>query len=303
MRILVTGASGLLGLNFCLKMAKSHDITGIIHRNALKDVPFRCVQTDLTEPNILQGLIADYQPQFVLNCAAMADVEACERHPEQAKRINAEMPGELASICEEKKIKMVHISTDAVFDGRKGNYCEEDEPNPLSVYASSKLAGEKNVMLINTQALVVRTNFYGFSISGRHSLAEFFLKHLLKRKEVNGFVDVIFCPLYVADLTETLMQMVYKNLSGLYHVVSPECLSKYEFGVNIAKIFGCDPALVRPSSIAQSGLTAPRPPRLDLNIGKLQSEKIVPPAQAEGLEHFYQDYQAGLPERIKSYAL
>jgi len=103
MRILVTGASGLLGLNFCLKMAKSHDITGIIHRNALKYVPFRCVQTDLREPNILQRLIADYQPQLVLNCSAIADVEACERHPEQAKRLNAEMPGELASICEEKK--------------------------------------------------------------------------------------------------------------------------------------------------------------------------------------------------------
>jgi dTDP-4-dehydrorhamnose reductase len=302
MRILVTGASGLLGLNFCLNMAETHDITGVTHDHALRDVPFRCVQADLTNSGVFAKLISDFRPDLVLHCAAMANVDACEKNPEVAMRINAEVPGELAEVCRGKRIRFVHISTDAVFDGRKGNYSEEDEPHPLSVYAASKLAGEKKVQEKDPGALVARVNFYGFSLSGSRSLAEFFLENLVAAKSVNGFVDVMFCPLYAPDLAVILMQMVQKELNGLFHVVSPECLSKYSFGVSIAKKFGFDPALIKPISVMEGGLAARRSPRLDLNTEKLQGEKIDPPGQPQGLDHFYQDRQAGLPEKIKSFA-
>jgi dTDP-4-dehydrorhamnose reductase len=302
MRILVTGASGLLGLNFCLTLADSHQIIGVTHSHALKDVPFRSVQTNLSSPGSITRLITDHHPQLVIHCAAMANVDACENQPEQAMHINAEVPGELAAMCCENKIKLVHISTDAVFDGLRGDYSEEDETNPLSVYASSKLAGEQTILRNYPQALIARVNFYGFSLSGSRSLAEFFLERLSTGQPVNGFVDVMFCPLYVADLIEILMKMVSKDLSGLYHVVSSESLSKYSFGASIARKFGFDPGLIQPISVMESGLTARRSPRLDLNVEKLVGEKIELPNQAKGMERFYLDYLAGLPDKIKKFA-
>ena len=303
MRILVTGASGLLGLNFCLKMADEHQLTGVTHSSSLRDLPFESVQCDLLAPGVIRRLLDTYRPQLVLHCAAMANMDACENQPEQAMAINARVPGELAAECNSRRIKLAHLSTDAVFDGRKGDYSEEDEPNPLSVYASSKLAGEQNVLKANPEAIVARVNFYGFSVSRSRSLAEFFLNRLSTGNPVNGFVDVMFCPLYVADLIDVIMKMVDNELKGLYHVVSPESLSKYTFGVNIARKFGYDPALVKPVSVAEGGLTARRSPRLDLSIDKLKNEKILPPDQAAGMNHFYQEFMSGLPEKIKSFAL
>jgi dTDP-4-dehydrorhamnose reductase len=145
-------------------------------------------------------------------------------------------------------------------------------------------------------------NFYGFSLSGSRSLAEFFLDRLSTGQMVNGFVDVMFCPLYVRDLVEVLMQMVEKDLSGIYHVVSPESLSKYSFGISIARKFGFDHGLIQPISVMESGLTAKRSPRLDLNVEKLIGEKIDLPGQAQGMERFYQDHQAGLADKIKKMA-
>jgi dTDP-4-dehydrorhamnose reductase len=164
------------------------------------------------------------------------------------------------------------------------------------------LTGEQNVMQNHPHALITRVNFYGFSLSGSRSLAEFFLDRLGAGQPVNGFVDVMFSPLYVNDLVEILMQMVKKDISGLYHVVSPESLSKYSFGVSIARKFGFDPRLIQPISVMESGLTAKRSPRLDLNVEKLLSEKLKLPSQGQGMERFYMDYQAGLPDKIKKLA-
>lgn len=302
MRILVTGASGLLGLNFCLNLAESQEITGITHTNSLVGTPFKCVEADLAKKDDLFQIVETYEPDLIVHCAAMANVDACEKDPEQAKRINSDLPGELASICKEGDIRLVHVSTDAVFDGKKGDYSEEDDPNPLSVYAVSKLEGERKVIKNYPDALVVRVNFYGFSLSGSRSLAEFFLNQLSQGHPVNGFVDVMFCPLYVADLVDVLIAMASKRLKGLFHAVSSESLSKYAFGLKIAEKFGFERNLIQPVSVVEGNLTARRSLKLSLNTEKLLGEKIILPDQNSGLDRFYQDYLSGLPEKIKSFS-
>lgn len=303
MRILVTGASGLLGLNFCLSMAERHTITGITHTHALNNPPFGNLRADLVDQEMMRKLILENKPEMVLNCAAMANVDDCEKNQRAAQATNADLPGNIAVICHEENIKLVHISTDAVFDGKMGDYSEEDEPHPLSVYASTKLEGEEKVLKNNPQALVARVNFYGFSLGGKRSLAEFFLNNLREKRQVNGFVDVMFCPLYTPHLAEILMAMVEKDLKGIYHVVSPECLSKYAFGTRIARKFGFDTNLIQPVSVTEGGLTAMRSPKISLNIEKLQAEKIEPPSQDCGIDQFYQDYLAGVPQKILSFAV
>ncbi len=302
MRILVTGASGLLGLNLSLHLKSVHKVLGILHTQELREPPFRTFKDDYSDFVSLESLISKARPDLLINCAAMANLDTCESQPEEAHHVNAELPGALAVICKKKGIRFIHISTDAVFDGRMGDYSEEDVPNPISVYAKTKFEGESMVAGEYPEAIIARVNFYGYSLSGKRSLAEFFLNNLKAGNKVNGFVDVMFCPLYVTDLVNTLMQMVDKELKGLFHVVSPETLSKYAFGVKIANRFGFDKDLIQPKSVTASDLRAARSPRLSLKIDKLKKSEIIPPGQDDCIEHFYRHYEENLPEKIKAYS-
>lgn len=301
MRILVTGASGLLGLNLCLMSAHDHELVGVVNRQNLRDAPFPTRQADLLQDDAVAWLLDETLPEYVIHCAAVANVDSCERDPETARQLNALVPAQLADLCRQRRIGFLHVSTDAVFDGRRGGYTEEDRPNPLSVYARTKLEGEQGVLAANQDALVIRVNFYGFSLSGTRSLAEFFLYNLLAGEQVKGFTDVHFCPLYVADLVEIMFMMIARKLSGLYHVVSPECLSKYDFGQRIARKFGLNENLIQPVSVDDGNLLAKRSPNLTLRVDKLMAAGIRLPDQAAGLERFYTNYRHGYPELIKSY--
>jgi dTDP-4-dehydrorhamnose reductase len=299
-RFLVTGASGLLGLNFALYTCQQHEVIGVVNQHALKHAPFAVQQLELNQPGAARQLVQSVRPQVILHCAAMANVDACENQPELAQRVNAELPGELAALAAEFDCKMVHISTDAVFNGEKGNYSEEDVPAPLSVYARTKLAGEEAVLTANPRAIVARVNFYGWSITGRRSLAEFFFSHLAASENMKGFTDVHFCPLEVHDLSDLLLEMAAKDLLGIYHVVSSESLSKFEFGQRLARQFGLDASLIQPVSWRDAGLQAARSPELTLNTAKLK--KVLQhdlPDQAHGMARFAQSLSDGLPYVIR----
>jgi dTDP-4-dehydrorhamnose reductase len=303
-RFMVTGASGLLGLNFALAVdGRQHQVTGVDNRNPLGWINFATLQADLTENGIIETLVDEIKPDVILHCAAMANVDDCEKRPQMAQRVNAELPGQIAEVAQKHQIKMVHISTDAVFDGQKGNYSESDVPAPLSVYARTKYEGELAVLSANPLALVTRVNFYGWSISGTRSLAEFFVNNLADGKEVKGFTDILFCPLMVLDLAATLVEAAAKDLSGLYHTVGPESMSKYAFGVAIARQFGFDEALVKPASVLEGDLSAARSPNLTLSTEKLAQALGHPlPGFAQGLAKFHDQYRHGFPQLIRSLA-
>jgi dTDP-4-dehydrorhamnose reductase len=299
-RVLVTGASGLLGIHLALQASRRHSVVGVVHTNDLMGVPFRVQQADLAQPGRPAALLEQVQPQVVVHCAALANLDACEQQPELAWRLNAEVPGELAQACAHAGIKLVHISTDAVFDGLRGDYREEDTPSPAGVYARSKLEGERRVALANPQAVIARVNFYGWSLSGQRSLAEFFYNNLSAGKQVNGFTDVLFCPLLTSDLADVLMAMVAKDLSGLYHVVSRESLSKYQFGCRIAEIFGLDAGLITPTTWRSAGLKAPRAPNLVLRSDKLASALgSALPEQQAGLLRLFAQQRDGLAQQVR----
>jgi len=304
-RILVTGASGLLGLNFSLQHAAQHEITGVVNSQALRpQAPFKVLSADLSLPGSGTALLEAEQPEVLLHCAAVANLETAEKDPALARRVNAELPGELAEASRRLGVRMVHLSTDAVFDGMHGPYSESDQPNPVSAYARSKWAGELAVAAANPQAIIARVNFYGWSLTGRRSLAEFFFNALSAGKPANGWTDVFFCPLEVNTLGSLLLEMAQQGLEGLYHVVSPECLSKYEFGCRLAQSFGFDETFVKPTRVAESGLSAARSPDLRLSTEKLSRDLgHALPVQAEGLARFRKQYTDGYPERLRSLAV
>jgi len=302
MRLLITGSSGLLGLNLALDAMRSHQVIGV-DRDTLRSVPFELCNADLLDPDAVYRIVAQSKPDAVIHCAALADVDVCEAKPDLAYQMNANLPAQLADVCARRKIRLIHISTDAVFDGQKaGVYVESDQPNPQGVYAQTKLEGERSVMQVNPMAIVARVNFYGWSLSGKRSLAEFFINNLGAGKTVNGFTDVLFCPMLVNHLGEVLLAMLERSLRGLYHVVGPQAMSKYQFGVEVARKFGLKDNLISPQSVDKSSLTARRSHNLWLSTHKLSTDlDMTLPAFSTGLDEFYAQYRQGYPQKIRSY--
>lgn len=300
MRILVTGASGLLGLNLALEASQQHEVFGSVYENEILTRSFKVLQSDLTEPGALEKLVDTCDPEWVINCAALANLEACEANPALAKKLNSELPEKLANYVAKGGARLVHISTDAVFDGTRGNYTEEDKPNPLSVYARSKLDGEQAVQHANPDAVIARVNIYGWSLSGRRSLAEWFVNNLSAENSIMGFTDVYFCPLHVKHLAKILLLMLERELKGMYHVVSSECCSKFDFGRRLAGLFSLDESLIEPYSVSDSDLTAARSRNLTLKAAKLNNALGVnTPGIDTGLEEFFNEFEIGYPGFIQ----
>jgi dTDP-4-dehydrorhamnose reductase len=181
-------------------------------------------------------------------------------------------------------------------------YTEEDEPSPPGVYSQTKLEGERMVQQVNLQAIIARVNFYGWSLGSRRSLGEFFVSDLSEGRNVNGFTDVIFCPMWVNHLSLTLLEMLEKNLHGLYHVIGAQAMSKYQFGVEVARTFGLRASLIEPQSVERSDLTARRSHNLWLSIHKLSTDLgHAVPDFSTGLDGFYTQFQQGYPQKIRSY--
>ncbi|HXQ34027.1 MAG TPA: SDR family oxidoreductase [Anaerolineales bacterium] len=302
MKLLITGASGLLGINLAMEAIREHEVIGV-DRGKLKSAPFQILKADLLHRNAVDSVLDSAQPDAVINCAALANLEECEEYPDRARILNADIPGELATACAGRNIHFIHLSTDAVFDGTKeGFYTEEDEPNPQGIYAQTKLDGERAVQNANSQAIIARVNFYGWSLTNRRSLGEFFVNNLSEEKYVSGFTDVIFCPMLVNHTARLLLAMLEKNLSGLYHVVGEQAMSKYQFGVEVARKFGLKQSHISPKSVEGSDLTVRRSHNLWLSIHKLSTDLGSQiPEFSTGLEEFYTQYQQGYPQKIRGY--
>jgi len=270
--LLVTGASGFLGGTVCLEaLASGRPVVGTVHLNSGPREGLRLVAVDLTKATAARDLLARIQPRWVVNCAGFTNVDACERDPEQAQLLNVELPRILAAECAEAGVGFVHISTDAVFDGQRGNYSEEDVPDPLNVYARTKLDGERAVLDALPEALVIRTNFIGASQSGRVGLADWIASTLESGEHVRGFIDVTFAPLLTNELARIILGATEASLRGLYHAAARDACTKHEFACKIAAALGFDTSLVDRASIADAKLAAPRPLNMSLSSSRLEA--------------------------------
>ena len=204
-RLLVTGVTGLLGINLALDAVKrGYEVLGWVNTRRLEGVPFEQDVVSLEDLSLLPEELEQARADAVIHCAAIANLDVAQKDPELARRVNAEAPGVLAETARKMSIPFVQISTDSVFDGAVGNFREDDLPNPQNIYAQSKLAGEEAVCQAYSEALIARVVFYGWSPSGSRSLAVFVYNNLSQGKPINGFTDSIFSPLYVRDLTDAL---------------------------------------------------------------------------------------------------
>lgn len=285
-RLLITGASGLLGGNLVRDFASQHDVSGVYHSHRLVVKGAKMIRADLSDPELVGRVVGKVQPEILIHCAAATDVDRCERDEAWAWQLNRDMAAQVAQQAARVGAKMIHISTDAVFDGQDAGYDEEATPEPINVYGESKLAGEGAVQDANRDALVLRTNLFGLSVSGRQrGLLAWFRRRLEAGEPTPGFGDVWFSPILVNTLGEWLLELAEADVRGILHVGGGTCMTKYEFGREVARSFGLDPGLVRRSTVDEAGLEAPRPRRLCLDSSKaadLLGRRL--PEVSDGLE-------------------
>lgn len=299
--ILITGASGLLGANMVLSAQRQgRAALAVSHEHPIYRPGLETIQADLSQEDQAMLLLARYRPRQVIHCAAATNVDWCESHPEEALRLNAGMPRHLAAAAERIGARFVYISTDSVFAGDAGNYGEASEPCPGNVYARTKLEGEREVQTILPDALVARTNIYGWNAQEKKSLAEWILDELEQGHAVRGFSDVYFNPLLATDLSEILFEVMDRGLTGVFNMVGSEPISKYAFAREVAQTFGYDPERVLESRLGASALSAPRPRNTTLQTDKIANALGRPmPSVAAGLQRFKQQRENGFVAELK----
>ncbi len=273
MRIGITGASGMLGTALVSRLSQSFQVYATSRSKGIegKNIEWDCL--DLTDIPLLNKWLNKVKPDMVIHCAAIVNVDACEDNVEMATRLHVETTEVIANYLDTNNGRLIYISTDSVFDGKKQTpYNETDLANPLNIYARTKLMGEQPVLSM-VNGLILRTNIIGWTQEGNTSFAEWVIRGLIDNAPLNLFYDVHFSPLHVDELSLIIENIIERPVYGLYHFASSDNISKYDFGVQMAKVFGLSDSNINRASVEDVDFKAERPKNMALNSEKL-AEKL-----------------------------
>ncbi len=294
MKLYITGIAGLLGNNIVKKLVNRCEITGVdILDLNIPNISYE--KFSLYETELLRKHLTAVKPDALIHTAAAVNVDECEENIEWARKLNEEVTGDIAKICRDLGIKLVYISSDAVFDGKDDKlYTETDPVNPLNVYARTKLGGEKQVLTCDRN-LVFRTNIYGQNIQDKKSFGEWIVSSLEEGKTLNMFEDIDFSPILVSDLAEIIYKALEVDLCGLYHVCATGCISKYEFGIKLKEIFNLHTGTINKAQSELMHFKAERSKHMGMSNEKIKKDlgiKIRTPE--ESIREFKRLYDEAL---------
>ncbi|MCK5019780.1 MAG: SDR family oxidoreductase [Candidatus Peribacteraceae bacterium] len=271
--IFITGGSGLLGSNLA-KMAilKFNDVYSnfLNHYVQIEGVTFN--KLDLSNPAECD-YINTLRPDYIIHCAALTNLDYCEKHPDEAYQHNVLATKNMIDIANKCGSKFIFISTDSVFDGNRGNYSEKDATNPISIYAKTKYDAENIVINSNLESIVVRTTIFGWNIQNKYSLAEWMLNKLENKENFPAIEDIFFTPLLVNELATMLFKLIEIDAKGIIHLGSNNRVSKLEFAHQIAKVFELDSSVISPTSKTEMEFLAHR--GKDTSLKSKYAEKIL----------------------------
>ena len=230
---------------------------------------------DITDEEALSRIFDDFEPNVVINCAAMTQVDDCESDREMCWKVNAEAVESLADLCKMHGTRLVHISTDFVFDGEEGPYREDARPNPVSYYGRSKLAGENHARTAGTDTwAIVRTVLvFGAPVQGARSNFVTWVRDKLAAGEpIRVVTDQWRTPTWVSDLADGIERIVRYRKSGVFHVSGREFLSVNQFAHCVAEVAGLDAALIGEADRTTFSQPAQRPEKTGFIILKAETE-------------------------------
>jgi perosamine synthetase len=267
--VLITGGSGLLAVNWALSIRDEYEITLLLHQ---RKIYLNGVKTDIANINSLDEckvVLDSHKPDVVIHMAGLTSVEECEENPNLAHEVNVNLAKNIAIACDNQGVKLVHISTDHLFSGNESFVTEESGTAPINNYAKTKLEGEQQVQKNCKDALIIRTNFFGWGTKYRQSFSDFIINKLRNNETVDLFSDVFFTTILVSELSNKVHKLISENLSGIFNVVGSERLSKYEYGVKLANCFNLDVHLINEVSINGKLNLVKRPRDMSLSNDKL----------------------------------
>lgn len=268
-RLLVTGASGLLGTRLCqLAIRQKHEVfSAYSEHKPMYGIP---VHLNVTDNQVLKETFRTAKPEAVLHAAALSDVDRCERERELAWKTNAEATANIAILCNDYGAFLFYVSTDYVFNGKRGQYEESDTTDPINTYGLSKLRGEEVVEESRAESCIGRTSvIYGaIPASGKTNFALWLIEKLRKDELVSVVTDQWNSPTLNTNLAQMILEILDRRMTGIYNLAGATRTSRFEFAILIAETFDLDLDLIRPVSSDVMSWAARRPKDSSLNVDK-----------------------------------
>ena len=264
-----TGGSGLLAVNWALAIANDYDVVLGLHKRKISLPGTEAIFIDMETSSAFVKILETVQPDIVIHCAGLANVEACEADPVNAYHSNVDLSVTVAQSCKELGITFVYICTDHLFSGEHPLVSEEEKTSPVNQYGKTKLEAEQRVLAISDRNLSIRTNFYGWGPSYRQSFSDFIIRNTSNGNPVFLFDDFYYTPILIEELAGTVMALIDKTAAGIFNVAGNERISKYEFGVRLARQFQLDSGLIKAAKFVERKDLVKRPVDLSLSVKKV----------------------------------
>ena len=286
-----SGSNGLLGQKLVYLLKDKSDIKCIAtargDNRIIAKAGYQFESLDLTNKEEVYKIIQKYKPDCIIHTAAMTNVDACELNPEDCQKNNVDATQYIVDACANTKTHLIYISTDFVFDGTAGPYSEEDQPNPLSIYANAKLSSEKIVQQSGLPYSILRTMIvYGVTDDVQRSNIILWTKNSLEQgKDIRVINDQFRGPTLAEDLAEACYQAAIRKATGIFHVSGREVISILDIANKVADFFQLDKKYIHPVSTAELNQPAKRPLRTGFIISKAEKELGYRPHSIdEGIE-------------------
>ena len=268
-KVFITGANGLLGQHLVEVFTQKHQVfSSDLHYDPFFTYPnVKYESLDIFNTEKLKTLVSSFKPELIINAAAYTDVDGCETNRDKAREVNIEGVENLIEICKEEKIKLIHISTDYVFDGKSGPYSEEELPNPISHYGRTKLEGELKIKKSGIDNIIIRTNvLYGLGEKINPNFFTWVFDKLKKEEKTKIVTDQLNNPTLADDLARAILELWEKKFTGLINISGSEYLSRFDFAQKIAEKFDLKKDLIYPIKTEELKQKAPRPYKGGLKI-------------------------------------
>ena len=286
MKVIILGCNGLLGQALLRSIPQKVVVLGLARNQLTLDLNFQFIELDLLKFDELKKKVEKFQPDYIINAAAYTNVDGCESS-KSSQKVNVELPEFLSSL----NVRLVHISTDYVFDGKSGPYSEDDQVNPISEYGRQKYDSEK-LVLANSDNLVVRTSLvYGYGIGLSLNFHDFVKNSLLEEKTIKIVNDQIGNPTLSNDLADAIWLLLKNNSSGIYNVSGSETLSRLDWALQIADFYGLDNQFIKTCRTSELNQKAMRPLKSGFKLTKIYKE--FKSLSKRDLKHQINSYEKG----------
>lgn len=268
LKLLVTGASGLLGHKVTQLASEKRHESYSIYKEHIATIG-NPVKLDLTNHEKMLKIISELKPDAIIHTAAYTDVDGCEINRGLAWKVNAEATKNIAMASANTDYHLIYVSTDYIFDGEKGLYTEEDYSNPISHYGYTKLKGEQFVKEQAEKWCIARTSvIYGWGPEHKENFATWLINKLKQGEEVKVLSDQYVSPTLNTNLAEMLIETAERKITGILHTAGATRVSRYEFALTLAEKFDLNRDLIKPAEMDAMSWKAKRPRNSSLNVSK-----------------------------------